>query len=326
MITSIKNYIIKDKPLFNSLLYIINKPVLGDIYDFFYFRMIKYKVKNSDPVLTIEPNNICNLRCKMCPYDRMTRKKETMSMNLFMEIIDQAYNFGCRTLQLQQYNEPFTDKLIFERIRYARNKGMSVKIYSNATLLNKKLRNALLETPPDIIRFSVDGFYKKTFESIRINANYEIVVNNIISLLDERNKAKINLPRIEVYCTALEDNRSEIGKIVKFWKNKCDNVGVYPADSREAGEYVFYSFKNKKPYPCYDPKNIIILSNGNVVMCCVDVDGKFVLGDLKKQKLEDIMKSERVKNLFLSHLKRNGNLKMCKDCSKQYIDSAFSWW
>lgn len=110
----LKNMIVSDKRAIMFFLTIINLPVIGDIYDFFYFRFIVKKMESLPFQLTIEPNNICNLRCIMCPYKRMKRKKETMPMNLFKKAIDEAKELGVKDVHLTQYNEPFTDKQLFE--------------------------------------------------------------------------------------------------------------------------------------------------------------------------------------------------------------------
>lgn len=321
----LKNKIINKKNL-NIFVKTINLPVIGSVYDFFYFKHIKKRVKNLDTAITVEPNNICNLKCIMCPYQKMKRKKETMSISLFKKIIDEAKEIGCKDVHLTQYNEPFTDQYLFERLKYIRDSGMISSFYSNATLLNNEKINKLLENPVDLIRFSVDGFNKKTFESIRKGANYEQVVKNITALYNQRNQMKKKLPVIEVYFTILENNQKEIAQFKKFWKNKCDNLSFYPADSRESKDFVQVNYSKLKPYPCFNPKRIIILSNGKVALCCVDVDGKVELGDLNKQTLKEIINSKKFKDIYASHLNRTCNLSMCKNCSKFYIDSAFSWW
>lgn len=37
--------------------------------------------------IIIETYNVCNLKCKMCPYELMTRKQEKMSMELFTRLL-----------------------------------------------------------------------------------------------------------------------------------------------------------------------------------------------------------------------------------------------
>lgn len=323
---NIKNRIVSGRRSMLFFVKLVNMPVLGNIYDFFYLRMIRNKINKSDVMVTIEPNNICNLRCIMCPYKRMERKKETMSMPLFKKIVNEAKELGCKEIHLTQYNEPFTDLDIFRRINYIRKSGMKSSFYSNATLLNEKIINQILENPPDLIRFSVDGAKKETFESIRVGANYEKVVENIKKLFHERNKMGQKLPVIEVYFTAFDRNRGEIDDFLKIWKGNCDFTSIYPVDSRESGQFVGFNYKKLKSYPCFNPKKVLVLSSGKVDMCCVDIDGEATLGDLKKQTLKEILNSEKYKQVYESQMGRNFDLPMCRNCSKFYIDSAFIWW
>jgi len=325
-IRNMKNRALSNKSSFNFIIRVINMPIIGNIYDFFYLRYIRNKVNTSKFTLAIEPNNTCNLRCIMCPYKKMKRKKEIMSMQLFKKIVDQASEIGCKEVALAQYNEPFLDKDIFERIKYLRKKGIKSIIYSNGTLMGEEMRKKALENPPDTIRFSVDGATKKTFESIRIGANYENVVNNIIALYRERNKRKQNLPVIEVYFTILEKNKNETRAFLKFWRGKCDFASLYPSDSRESTKDVWINYSNLKSYPCLNPKRIYVLSNGKLAFCCIDVDGYMPLGDLKKQSLKEILNSGKLKKIYESQMRRKCNIPVCKNCSKYYVDSAFAWW
>lgn len=323
---NLKNNIVTNKKNMLFFLRIINTIIIGDIYDFFYIKFIKKKIANLPLEITIEPNNICNLQCVMCPYKRMKRKKQTMSMKLFKRIVDEAKEIGCVEIKLSQYNEPFSDKQIFERIKYIKSKGMRVSFYSNATILNKKIREKLLENPADWIRFSVDGSTKKTFESIRVGANYEQVCENIKSLFRERNKKGQKLPVIEVYFTMLKQNKHESKEFLKQWQGNCDFASLYPVDSRESEDFVNINFKKFKPYPCFNPKEAFVLSNGKVVLCCVDINGDVVLGDLNKQSIKEIMNSKKFKETYNSQIQRRCQIPMCKRCSKMYVDNAFSWW
>mgnify|MGYP001558965945 CR=1 FL=1 len=320
----LKNRVASDKRVLLFLLKVINTPVIGDVYDFFYFKLLKRKIRALPLEVTIEPNNICNLRCIMCPYKRMKRKRETMSMELFKKIVDQAKEVGCKDIHLTQYNEPFTDKLLFERLAYIRSKGMRSSFYSNGTILDKKIIDKILETPADLIRFSVDGVSKKTFESIRIGANYDKVVSSIQELYKEREKRKLKLPVIEVFFTILDKNKKECKQFLKYWYGKVDSASLYPADSRESKDFVGINYKKFKPYPCFNPKRVIVLSNGKVVLCCMDIDGEVVLGNLKKQTLKEIFESKKFKEIYQSQLERRCKIPMCVNCSKLYIDSALT--
>ena len=326
LVRNLKNRLLSDYTFLKFFVGIINTPIIGDIYDKIYFRVIKNKINNSEIMVTIEPNNLCNLNCIMCPYKRMKRKKEIMPMELFKRIVDESKKIGVKEIHLTQYNEPLTDKNLFERLDYIRKSGLTSSFYSNGTLLDDNNIDKMLKSPPDLVRFSVDGVKKNTFESIRKGANFEKVLSNIEKLYRKRNKENKKLPRIEVFFTLLKENEKESKKFLEYWKDKCDFASIYPADSRDSGKFVNVNYKKLKSFPCFNPKRIIILSNGKVVLCCVDIDGDVVLGDLKKQSLKEILNSEKYKKIHSSQMNRSCQIPMCKGCSKFYIDSAFQWW
>ncbi len=323
---ALKDFIVIHKILLLIALFLINLPIIGHIYDYFYFKRVISRVNANNLRVIIEPNNICNLRCVVCPYQKMKRKRETMPLELFEKIVDQSVELGCKVIQLQQYNEPFTDKDIFKRISYIRGKNIEVYFYSNGTLLDRNIREKILINPPNLIRFSIDGIEKESYEKIRVGANFKRVVSNVIKLFKERNELGLKEPRIEVCSLLLDNNKNQSKQYLNFWKDKCDNAAVYPADSRMDEDYSYIKYNKLKPYPCFNPHNIVVLSNGKVCLCCVDYDGEVILGDLNKQNLKDIINSKKVKNIYNSHLKQKCNLPICKRCSRLYVDSAFYWW
>lgn len=325
---TIKDIVLNNEAFSRFLFRAVNFPIVGSIYDFFYFKLIQNKLKKLDLILAIEPSNVCNLRCIFCPYKRMKRKKEVMNMDLFKSIVKQASEIGCKIIFLQQYNEPFLDNKIFERIDYIRkiNKEIKIYIYSNATKISSDMISKILESPPDLIRFSIDGATKETFEKIRVGADYSKVVKNVCDLVRQRDERGRKLPRIETYFTVFNENRKEINSFLGFWKDKCDYASLYPADSRESENFVEMNYLKLKKYVCFNPKSLFVLSNGLIVPCCIDVDGELALGNLKKDKLKNIINSKKFKEFFNSQFQRRCKTRKCLDCSRLYLDSAFSWW
>lgn len=325
----LKNFFIsRNEGLLRIFLGIIHLPIIGRVYDYFYFNMIRRKYAKSRLSLVIEPHNICNLECGMCPYARMKRPKEEMSLELFQSIVDQAISLDCQEFQLSHYNEPLADKLIFQRLKYLNSRKANVILYSNGTLLTDKSIDSLLESPPEVIRLSVDGCSSKTYESIRKGALYESTVQGIINLIAARERKKSERPRIEVYFVMLEKNRHEIPEFKKFWQNKCDYVSFCPADSRNStgDSLIDYAGGRLKSYPCFNPKNIFVLSNGEIGLCCMDIEGEMNLGNLNDKTLDDIMNSERLLQIWSAQFNRKCPLPLCEKCSNRYVNSAFSWW
>lgn len=278
--------------------------------------------------ISIEGYNVCNLKCKMCPYTIMTRNKEQMSMELFKKIVDDAVEFGIKNICLNLYNEPLLDDLLLDRIDYAKGKGLRVGFYSNATLLNEEKITEILEAELDYINFSFDGYTKETYEMIRTGADFERTKRNIIRLVEEKNRRKLNKPVISVVLTAQKGNHNEIENFSKFWKNLADNAGACEMDNRQGGDRVK---KDKiKPYPCFIFCGLggggpVVMSNGKIPLCCRDYDGATILGDLNSQTIEEVWNSFTFRKLKELHHKGKGNqIELCKNCDALY--SGYIWW
>lgn len=170
------------------------KIVYLPIINFFYKKLYQKKVgqtvasfRFADLVISIETLNVCNGKCRMCPYQKMTRKKELMSMDLFKKIVDDCVAEGVKIFNLNFYNEPFLDPLIFERIRYIKLKHAQAQFFSNASVMDKEKANQALESGLDRINFSVDGAKKETYETIRRGLIYEKMIENISYLVNRKN-------------------------------------------------------------------------------------------------------------------------------------------
>src|SRR3989338_8118900 len=153
-----------------------------------------YKIQNRE--IRCEVTNMCNARCIMCPREKMTRPQGIMDMGLYMRVLDEAHSMGATVVSLENYGETFMDPLFFERAAYARGKGMDVYTISNGSLMNKKLADRAIFFL-DKIRFSVYGTTKDVYESIHLGLKYDLVISNIEYLIEERNRKKSRLPRIE---------------------------------------------------------------------------------------------------------------------------------
>ena len=77
-----------------------------------------------------------------------------------------------------------------------------------------------------------------------------------------------------------------------------------------------------KRFPCRQLKEgTSILWNGDAVVCRQDFDGNYPLGNLKKQSLDVILESNRLKEIWQRH--KDGEyekLPLCKDCKEWYYN------
>ena len=72
---------------------------------------------------TIDPLNVCNLRCPLCPTGLGTlgRERGKMTPEQFYGLIDQVAPYAY-SVEMYNWGEPFLHPQIFEMIRYASSK------------------------------------------------------------------------------------------------------------------------------------------------------------------------------------------------------------
>lgn len=305
--------------------------VLSFLYRKIYSVSIKNKIKNfklSDIIVTIEPSNVCNSKCVMCPYPKMTRPKKAMPMDLFKKIVDDCVQNGIINFNLNFYNEPFLDPMIFERIRYLKTKNVRVQLFSNGSILNDEKINEIIKSGLNDIRFSVDGAKKETYEKIRKGLDFEQTTANILRLIETKKKLKSSSPRVAVVFVRSSDNKGEQEIFKKFWKGKADKVIVSFDDNRNDTSDGFLKNGRMTAYPCRKLwGEMVAISDGKAVLCCVDFNGSVVLGDFNKQSISEIWSSPKFKQIREKHLAfKADEMPLCKKCAHPYRMNVSSWW
>ena len=78
-------------------------------------------------IVQIESTNICNAKCVFCPRDEMHRAQGVMSRELFRKIVDECAALGITHVRMHNYGEAFLDRHLIEKVRYAKEKGITLR-------------------------------------------------------------------------------------------------------------------------------------------------------------------------------------------------------
>jgi len=312
--------IIKNNFLKNVDFDFINFPIIHSFYKKIYRNHINKKLNNfklSDLMISTEPSNICNAKCIMCPYQKMTRKKEIMPMSFFKEIVDNCLMYGVKDFNLNFYNEPFLDPFIFERIKYLKSKGVRAQLFSNGSLVDSEKIEQIFKSGLDEIIFSIDSLKKETYESIRRGLVFEKTINNILNLIKRKKDLGLEKPKIKLNFVKQKLNEAELKEFRSFWVDKVDKIYVSLDDGRnEIPELFENDKKNLTSFPCVRLwHELIVMSNGKVPLCCMDYDGKIILGDFNTQSLKEIWGGDNFKKIRQLHLDfKADKIHLCKKC------------
>ncbi len=130
--------------------------------------------------------NKCNLRCNHCYnankyFDK--KSSEYISAHLTLEeaknIVDKFYSKGFRHIHLLG-GEPLAAENLFEIIRYIKHYNMVLTINSNATLLDDKMQDMLINLGVDQFAASLDGASKEINDRVRGEGTFDLVCRNMI--------------------------------------------------------------------------------------------------------------------------------------------------
>src|ERR671918_2612467 len=148
-------------------------------------------------IVQIESTNICNAKCVFCPRDEMHRRQGVMNFDLFRKIVDECAELEITHVRVHNYGEPFVDRRLVEKVRYAKQKGIQeVGMISNGSLITEKVARGMIEAGLDAINISVDASGKDVFESTRIGLKYDKVIANIERLVRLRAELGKKRPKL----------------------------------------------------------------------------------------------------------------------------------
>ncbi len=117
-------------------------------------------------IVQIESTNLCNAKCVFCPRDEMHRKQGVMSFDLFRKIVDECVELSITHVRVHNYGEPFIDRRLVEKVRYAKEKGIKeVGMISNGSLITEQVARGMIDAGLDAINISVDAAGKEVFDA-----------------------------------------------------------------------------------------------------------------------------------------------------------------
>ena len=282
--------------------------------------------------IEIETIGACNARCVMCPNSVIEGKSgaspQLLDPQAYKKLIEEIASYKVKTHALFSQNEPLMDKRIVEFIGYAKEKCpiTKVSINTNAILLSPGLSEQILMSGLDHITFSIHGWSQETMKKVT-GLDFNTVISNVKYFIERRGATKNN---IEVglnclrtvhftkrdYNFAFEfSRRYRLPFAVLTPTNRAFNVpvGFYPHFSRKTRKFIRKCLMDNRPLT-----STSILSNGDVVACCMDWKKEEVLGNIYKNSLYEIWHSDRYK-AFRAKIYEGAestNTFLCKRCSE----------
>jgi MoaA/NifB/PqqE/SkfB family radical SAM enzyme len=179
-----------------------------------YFQLVDAEQRSSiatmaPTCLYLEVTNECNLTCKTCPltYGRV-EAPALLSLEKVRFLVTQ---FPTATrMVLHGIGEPLLNKELPQIISYLKAAGKHVLFNSNATLLNARWQQRLIDSQLDEYRVSLDATTPESFAQVRGKPLFPLILQNLRAFTALKTRLGASQPRVSLWLTGLKETLREL--------------------------------------------------------------------------------------------------------------------
>ena len=270
----------------------------------------------------IEITNVCNMKCSFCkPGKRNARFMKKEEFEIVVEKIKKYTNL----ITLHVKGEPLIHPELLEILDICDKSNIFVNITTYGTLLKEKIE--VLKNAKSLRQLNI------SLHSIKKSDGFQKSLNEYLSDIIAGVKMLGNKPYISYRLWNLSDikENSENKELLELLEKEynIENLLEKAKNNQfiELQEKVFINQDIEFTWPdieldiinnegtCMGLRNqIAILSNGDVVPCCLDQDGNIKLGNIFEDDLEDIINSEKCLEIIKGFEENKLIHRLCKTC------------
>mgnify|MGYP003120289068 CR=1 FL=1 len=274
----------------------------------------------------IETSTSCNAGCVFCPHptEDFTRKREVMSLDDYKFYLDKVLDeLGDQIEEttFSGFGEIFIDKGIVEKIAYAGERDILIHLLTNGSMLSPERIDRIYEIGVKDIRISLhttnpDSYGKiMRYKGKGSKFDFDYVMKNVDYALENKPE------ETDIIITAdiVEENEEDVQQMIKDFQDKC-SLEVWRPHNWVYGKQYRDTESPNTLDTCGRPFSgpIQIQIDGDIIMCCFDFNNQLVLGNFKKQTLEEIFSGDVFTRLYNHH--KNGTCEssefICSSCDQ----------
>ncbi|MEM7825961.1 MAG: radical SAM protein [Candidatus Aenigmatarchaeota archaeon] len=265
-----------------------------------------YRDKKEAPLqIDAELHKRCNLRCIFCArYDEHEKlneesKKYEMSVEKWLEIVEEAAELGTVVFNIEGINEPpAIPELFFPVIKKIKEVDLYGIVTTNGTLWKNNQLKDLIEINWDRIHFSLHSSKPEIHDKLTgMKGSFKKAVRIIQNLNKWKKKLKSERPMLNINICVNKLNFRELPKIVKLAKTlKADYIFTEPIMAyTEMGEKLKLSKKELEELST-------IIKNAEKIANEFEIDNNFATQDKNLEK-EIVKKTSNMKGLLVKNAK-----------------------
>ncbi len=280
--------------------------------------------------INIETISWCPLKCQFCCNRLYDRERTVMNNKMFEKIIRQYCKvLGGGTLGINSmHSEFFSDPLLMERIKILKKYKKQLYIYTDTPLItcakytDEELKE-ILETL-DCMEISVEGHSAESYKVLSGVDGFRTLQQQLERIKGLVDRYQLNI-KIRLLCRTYQKGSFLHSSFYKECQKKFEIAevrdyffswfGSVKAKDLPKGAHLLKVDDTKKKRGCVAAyATLSVEADGKVAGCgCVDWLGKYVIGDVNFQSLDEIWRSRKAKS-FRYALDHKKCPSICRGC------------
>lgn len=301
-----------------------------------FLHITHYTLHHLPLFVSVEPANICQLKCPECPVGRGEGRKVIGEWTMPREVWERVLSEVARTAHTIQFyfqGEPLLNKDLPQMIQEAHDAGLYTIVSTNAQAMTPELATALVASGLDRIIVSMDGLSDASYNAYRIGGSLDKCKQALRWLHQSKIENRESKIVIELQCLRLKSNEHEWSELKRVYKS----LG---ADKLTLKTAQLYDYANGHPLMPSDPKysryilgtdglyhrrplrkgcfrvwsGCVITTTGEVLPCCYDKAHAFSYGNIMTAPLKDLFCSPQAQAFRKAAYQQTPPI--CQECYK----------
>lgn len=280
----------------------------------------------------IELTARCNFRCSFCATGYRLRDKRDMDWDFYRRLIKDLKHSGVEELGMFYLGESFLLPWLPDAIRAARDEGIEyIFLTTNGSLATPDKVEACMEAGLNSLKFSLNYANEEQFKDVaQVKGGlFHAMIENVKAARGVRDNGGyacgVYGSYIDYDGAQGERMRDMVADLTPYL-DECYALPLYSqadlvsVDEKGRG----WEIRGGNPgragamrpaVPCWSLfTEARVTYDGYLSACCFDHDGRFRMGDLKKQPFLEAWNCERFRQLRSAHLSGDVSATVCKDC------------
>ncbi|MBI4569312.1 MAG: SPASM domain-containing protein [Planctomycetes bacterium] len=290
--------------------------------------------------ITIEPGNVCNLACPLCPTGQADNPspKGMLTFENFQRILDQAWRDAV-LVRLYNWGEPLLNKDLMKMLAYAGAKRVEVRLSLNLNILKPGQADEIMRHRIEKVFVSCDGTTQETYERYRVGGKIDKVFENMRELAAAKKRRRNHTAKVIWLFHIFRHNQHQVeearrmardlGVILRVQLARTDMGREIFETADQAKErdghwlptvadYNIFAPQNapRSDPPCKSPwRETVFNWDGGVLPCCSVPDSRFALGNAVNGSFNDVWNGEKYQHARREILGQTDNCKgVCHAC------------